>query len=102
MGLVEERDGVANDPVFPPKIMVASFGPDVTPSAPPGAVAKSAAMPVVPLPAEQTARRPAGTSDSRCRLGIHGASRTGAVARASRTMSHTPLAFFVGERNETR
>ena len=33
MGLVEVRDGVANDPDFPPKMMVASFGPGVKPPA---------------------------------------------------------------------
>jgi len=53
MGLVEVRDGVANDPEFPAMMMVASFGPGVRPPAPP-AVAAAAAQ--LAAPAEHPGR----------------------------------------------
>ncbi len=44
MGLVEVRDGVANDPDFPAAMMVASFGPGVRPPEPPPETPPAAAF----------------------------------------------------------
>jgi hypothetical protein len=50
MGLVEVREGVANDPDFPAKMMVASFGPGVRPPAPPAvALVAAAVAPAAPI-----------------------------------------------------
>lgn len=49
MGLVEVRDGVANDPDFPATMMVASFGPAIRPPAPPDGVAPIAPPGVPPM-----------------------------------------------------
>jgi hypothetical protein len=58
MGLVEVRDGVANDPDFPPTMMVASFGPGVRPPAPPAApLAAAAPATALPVPPAEELRR---------------------------------------------
>jgi hypothetical protein len=59
MGLVEVRDGLQGDPDFPGRMMVASFGPRVRPTAPPAAARATAVAPAAPSvpPSEELRRR---------------------------------------------
>jgi hypothetical protein len=56
MGLVEVRDGVKEDPDFPPVMMVASFGPGILPPPPPAAMPAAAAAPAPQAPAPHDPR----------------------------------------------
>jgi hypothetical protein len=63
MGLVEVRDGVPDSPDFPPKMMVAQFGPSIRPPGPPAAGPAVAAppgssMPLVPAKLPLPVHRP--------------------------------------------
>lgn len=75
MGLLEVRDGVIGDPVFPEKMLVASFGPDVTIPDPPHPSRMMAAPPSVGTPLEilrqHTLRQAGSQADEERPFPIH-------------------------------
>ncbi len=82
MGLVEVRDGVANDADFPSSMMVASFGPGVKPPQPPQAASPTKCCAGCPRGATRAGGGPSPECASRGRVEICRGPGTGPAARS--------------------